>query len=420
MRVELLTIGSEVATGATVNTNAAYLARRLADVGLCCERQVVIGDEEDRLLEGFRQALRRCDVLVTTGGLGPTFDDLTTAVLAKALHRPLVYVPTVAAAIRRFYTRSHRRLRRAALRQAYLPRGAVPLANPIGTAPGLWLALRDVLIVALPGVPGEMRAIMERHVLPRLRRLPGRRVMESRALRTVGIVELSIEAALRRMRIPPAIRVGLYPHLRAVDLRLTATAGSHRAARQALARCEAKVRSALGEAVYGTEADTLEGVVGRLLVERRKTLAVAESCTGGGLSNRITDVPGSSRYFRGSVIAYHNDLKRAYLGVPAATLARHGAVSIRVARKMAEGVRRLSGSDVGLAVTGIAGPSGGTPRKPVGLVYLGLADAHRTVSRRCQFLGDRSAIKGQAVQTALDWLRRYLLRPPSGTSASTV
>jgi len=232
--------------------------------------------------------------------------------------------------------------------------------------------------------------------------------MESRTLRSVGIVELSIEAALRRIRIPKQIGVGLYPHLGAVDIRLTATARSPRAARGALTRVETKVRRALGEAVYGTEGDTLEGVVGELLVRRRRTLAVAESCTGGLVSDRLTDIPGSSRYLRGSVIAYHNDLKRRCLSISAATLARHGAVSAQTAKRMAQGVRRLTGSDVGLAITGIAGPSGGTARKPVGLVYLGLADGRGAVSQRCRFLGDRPAIKAQAAQAALDWLRRHL------------
>ena len=426
MRTEVLTIGSELTSGATVNTNAAALARRLAEAGFPCARQVAVPDEREALVDALRQALRRCELLVTTGGLGPTFDDITMAAIAEAVQRPLVYVPPAAAAIRRFYTRRHRRLQRAALRQAYLPRGAVPLANPLGTAPGVWLPLDGSVLVALPGVPRELRAILERHVLPRLRRLAPGRLIEGRTLRTIGIVELSIEAVLRRIRIPPSVSVGLYPHLRAVDIRLTATARSRREARRALAAVEARLRTALGASVYGMDEETLEGVLGGLLARQRKTLAIAESCTGGLLAARITDVPGSSRYFLGAVVAYHNDVKRRCLGVPAATLARHGAVSAQTAKRMAEGARRLAGSDVGVAVTGIAGPAGGTPsvrlrsgrrpersrgtpRKPIGLIYLGLADARRTLSRRYECFGDRSAIRAQAVQLALDWLRRSLL-----------
>jgi nicotinamide-nucleotide amidase len=413
MNAEILTIGSELTSGATLNSNAAYLARRLADVGLPCQRHVTVGDERVALLDALREALRRADVLVTTGGLGPTFDDITLEAIAEVTQRPLVHHPSVALKIRRFYRRGHRALQRAALRQARLPRGTEVLPNAIGTAPGVWLALPGALVVALPGVPGEMRAMMEQHVLPRLKRLRGPGVIESRTLRTVGVVELSIEAVLRRIPLPKQIQVGLYPHLRMVDIRLTSTRRSRPAARRALARIEATLRRRLGEAVYGTDEETLEGVVGALLVSQQKTLGIAESCTGGLVSERITDVPGSSRYFRGSVIAYHNDLKRGCLGVSAATLARVGAVSAQAAKQMAAGVRHLTGADVGLAVTGIAGPTGGTKTKPVGLVYLGLADGRRILTQRHQFFGDRSAVRSQATQAALDWLRRYLLNSPT-------
>ena len=409
MHAELLTIGAELTSGATVNTNAAYLARRLAELGIPCRRQVTVGDERHTLVEALRSALRRSTLVVTTGGLGPTFDDVTLEAIAEATSRPLVYHRRVAAIIRRFYTRHHRALQHAALRQASVPQGAAALLNPIGTAPGIWLPLEGPILIALPGVPGEMRAIMERHVLPRLKRLGGAQAIESRTLRTVGIVELSIEALLRRMRIPDGVEVGLYPHLRAVDVRLTAFATSRSAARKLLTGVEHRLRRALGPVVYGVDEDTLEAVVGRLCVAQHRTVAVAESCTGGLLCDRITSVSGSSRYFRAGLIAYHNDVKRRCLGVSEATLARDGAVSAATAKQMAEGVRRLAEASVGVSVTGIAGPTGGTSRKPVGMVYLGLSDGRRTMSRRCQFFGDRRAIKTQAAQTALDWLRRSLL-----------
>ena len=408
MNAELLTIGAELTSGATVNTNAAYLARRLAQLGIPCQRQVTVGDERHALVDAVRSALRRSTLVVLTGGLGPTFDDLTLEAIAEATGRPLIPTPRVASVIRRFYTRHHRALQRAALRQALVPQGATALLNPIGTAPGIWLPLDGPLLIALPGVPGEMRAIMERAVLPRLKRLGGRGAIESLTLRTVGIVELSIEAVLRRLRIPERVEVGLYPHLRAVDVRLTATGSSRPAARTALAAIERRLRRALGSVVYGVNEDTLEAVVGRLLVSQRRTLAVAESCTGGLLSDRLTNVPGSSRYLRGAVIAYHNDVKRRCLGVSERTLTRNGAVSAATAAQMAEGVRRLAGASIGVSVTGIAGPTGGSARKPVGLVYLGLSDGRRTISRRYQFFGDRLAVKTQAAQTALDWLRHHL------------
>jgi nicotinamide-nucleotide amidase len=410
MHAELLTVGSELMSGAVVNTNAAYLARRLAEIGLACRRQVAVSDEPAALRAALRDGLHRADVLMTTGGLGPTFDDITMAAIAETTGRPLRSHPSAAATIKRFYTRRHRRLQQAALRQALLPHGGVPLPNPIGTAPGLWLDLGRQVVVALPGVPAEMRALMEQSVLPRLRRRAAGTIIVSRTLRTVGMVELQIEHLLRRIGLPKGLDVGLYPHLRAVDVRLTAAARSRRAAQALVGRMERKLRRALGTAVYGTDEETLEGVVGSLLAAARKTLAVAESCTGGLVSDRITDTPGSSRYLRGGVIAYANDVKCRSLGVSHALLARHGAVSAPVAEAMAQGVRRMAQADIGLAVTGIAGPSGATAKKPVGLVYLGMSDRRGVASLRCQFFGDRRSVKVQAAQTALDWLRRSLLR----------
>ena len=408
MDAELLTIGSELTSGATVNSNAAYLARRLAEAGIVCRRQVTVADAPGPLQEALREALGRAGLVIMTGGLGPTFDDLTLESLAEAAGRPLIFRPELAARIRRFYRRLGRRLQRAAMRQAHVPQGATPLLNPIGTAPGVWLPLPETLVVALPGVPAEMRAIMERFVLPRLKRLGGEAAVETCTLRTAGLVELSIQGLLARLRIPDTVQVGLYPHLRMVDVRLTATAPTRRQARAALRPLEAKLRRALGAAVYGTDEDTLEDVVGKLLVARRLTLGVAESCTGGLLCDQLTNVPGSSRYVRGGIVAYDNAVKRRLLGVSKEMLERLGAVSAQTAARMAEGARRTTGAHLGLAVTGIAGPTGGTARKPVGLVYFGLSDGRRARTLRRQFFGDRLSIKTQAAQTALDWLRLYL------------
>ena len=405
----LLTIGSELTSGATVNSNAAYLARRLAELGIPCRRQLTVADEQASLLEAMQEALGRPGLVVLTGGLGPTFDDLTLETLSQASGRPLVRHKDIAARIRRFYARLGRRLQEAALRQALLPQGASALPNPIGTAPGVWLPLPANLVVALPGVPSEMRAIMEQSVLPRLKRLGRGTAVATRTLRTAGVAELSIQGVLARLRAPEAVQVGLYPNLRTVDVRLSATAPSRRQARLAVRRLEARLRRALGQAVYGVDEDTLEAVVGRLLKAKRLTIGVAESCTGGLICDRLTDAPGSSQYLRGGVIAYHNDLKRGALGVPAGLLKRFGAVSAQTAARMAEGVRRLTTASLGLAITGIAGPTGGTAKKPVGLVYLGCSDGRRTQTRACRFFGDRRSIKLQAAQTALDWLRRFLL-----------
>jgi len=409
MRAELLTIGTELTSGITVNTNAAYLAKGLAQVGIFCQRQVAVPDEPRAIVQALHEALRRSALVVTTGGLGPTFDDVTMSAIAEATHRPLIHVPAVAAQIRRFYSRRHRRLQQAAMRQARLPRGGLALPNRIGTAPGLWLNLADQLVIALPGVPRELYPMWDHDAAPRLRRLPGRSAIASVTLRTVGLVELQIEHQLRRLRLPSPVRIGLYPNLRAVDVQLTTDNSSSARARALLNQAAARLRRSLGNAVYGTDQETLEEVIGRLLLRRRRTLAVAESCTAGLVTDRLTNVPGSSRYLLGAVVAYHNDVKRKTLDVPAALLSRHGAVSAPVARAMAQGVRHRLGATVGLAVTGVAGPAGGTTTKPVGLVYCGLSDRRGSTTLRAQCVGDRLSVKAQAAQLALDFLRRQLL-----------
>lgn len=421
MRVELLTIGSELLSGATVNTNAAFLARRLAELGLPCGRQTAVRDRQPEVVAALREAVGRADLLILTGGLGPTFDDVTVSAIAQALGRPLVSRSDVVAQIRRFYARRHRRLRRVALRQACLPEGAQPLWNALGTAPGVWLRCRSddaghpasspCTVVALPGVPREMQAMFDRNVVARLRRLPGRTAMASVTIRTIGVVELHIQHLLRRLRIPAGLEIGLYPDLQAVDVRFTAVAPTATAARRRVARAARQLERALGSAVYGRGGRRLEEAVGECLARRRLRIAVAESCTGGLIASRLTDVPGSSRYVRGALVAYHNEIKQVSLGVPAALLARYGAVSAPVARAMARGIRRLAGSDIGLSVTGIAGPSGGSAAKPVGVVYLALAHGGRVRVRRYRFVGNRAAINAQAAQLALDWVRCEALSP---------
>lgn len=407
MRAAILSIGSELTSGQTVNTNAAYLAQHLQAAGIPCARHLTVPDDHAAIVDAVRDTLAsRHELILLTGGLGPTFDDVTAAALAQATDRPLRFVPTAAARVRHFYRQHHRRLNRLALRQAFLPEGAQTLPNPAGTAPGIWLDLGATIIIALPGVPREMRAIVEALVLPRLRRLAGRVPIATRTLRTIGLVELQIQEALRTIRIPASLEVGLYPNLMAVDVRLTVTGQPLKRAHASLNRVKRALRARLGDAVYGQNGQTLEEAIGQGLARKRLTLAVAESCTGGLVSDRLTNVPGSSRYLLLSVVAYHNRAKQDLLGVPHALLKRYGAVSAQAAKAMAQGVRRCAGSDVGLSVTGIAGPTGATPAKPVGLVYMALADGARTVVERHIFHGDRLAVKSQAAQLALNLLRR--------------
>ena len=408
MQAILISIGSELTSGRTVNTNAAFLARRLQSVGIPCRHHLAVPDDRHLIVEAIRTARQQAELVIVTGGLGPTFDDITAEAIAEAAGRPLAFSAPAAARVRRFYRQHRRRVHQLALRQAAIPRGATALPNPVGTAPGIWLPLEDALLVALPGVPREMEAIVEGSVLPRLRRTP-RAAISSKTVRTIGVVELQIQEAIRTITIPSGLEVGLYPNLMAVDVSLTMTGHPPRKAQQQLDRLERALRRRLGEAVYGRDDQTLEDVVSEMLMRRRLTLAVAESCTGGLVADRLTNVPGSSRYLIMSVVAYHNRVKQELLGVSPSALTRYGAVSSQVAAAMAQGARRRAGTDVGLAITGIAGPTGATSSKPVGLVYMALADRRRTRVKRFHFHGDRRAVKEQAAQMALDWLRRWAL-----------
>ena len=417
MRAEILTIGSEILNGTTVDTNSAYLARRLNELGIACQKRVSVPDDPILLQEAFRLALQSSDLLLVTGGLGPTLDDITIEMLAESLNKPLVRDAAVEQRVRTFYRRRNRKLTHDALRQALLPEGSQPLFNSLGTAPGVWLSLPRTLVVALPGVPGEMKAIFEDEVLPRLRQIPERPAIESITLRTAGIVELQIEHALRKIGIPKEVSVGLYPQLKTVDVRISCTAPTPEEAQKCIRPLVDKLAQRLGDAVYGTGEDKIEAVIGKLLQAEGWTLALAESCTGGQASDRLTLIPGSSRYFLGGVVAYSNSVKQRLLGVPAKILAHDGAVSPTTARMMAQGVRRATGASIGFGITGIAGPTGGSKRKPVGLVYFGLSDETGSRSFRYQFFGDRDGIKAQATQTALNLIRLHLLRAKGRLSA---
>lgn len=406
MDAEILTVGAELVSGQTVNTNAAYLGRRLAELGICCSRQVSVPDDRAVIVRGIREAMDRTPLLLISGGLGPTFDDVTMEAVAEATGRPLRRDPAVAKQVNAFCRRHQRAVTAQALRQADVPEGTVALPNPLGTAPGVWLSVDQTLLIALPGVPQELRAILEGSVLPRLRRSRAAHPVACRTIRTFGVVELDIQRCLKSITLPKEISVGLYPNLRTVDIRLTIDGASPAVAKARLSGVERQLRRALGAAVYGVDDQSLESVIGERLAKKRRTLAIAESCTGGLVSSRLTDVPGSSRYVRGSVVAYHNQVKQDFLGVEKALLAKHGAVSGPVAKAMAEGARRTFGTDIGLAVTGIAGPGGGTKTKPVGLVFMAVADRRGVVAQQRVFHGDRLSIKGQAAQSALDMLRR--------------
>ncbi len=412
MRAEIISVGTELLLGQIVGTNEVYLARHLAALGIDVFFMQTVGDNLGRVRDAVRLALTRADLILMTGGLGPTEDDLTVAAVAEALGEELVRHDEVAEHVRLFFERRGRVPPASVFKQALLPRSAQPIPNLRGTAPGVHLEQEGRMLFLMPGVPHEMEGMMEGYIVPYLRQRGAHgTVIRSRVLRVTGEGESAVEQRITDLLHGTMPTIAPYAKLGEVHLRLTAKGESADVAR-ALDAGEEQVRERLGDLVYGVDEQTLEDVVASLLTTQRMTVAVAESCTGGLIARRLTNVPGSSTYFPGGVVAYSNESKTELVGVEPALIEAHGAVSGPVVEAMASGIRRTMHSDLGLAVTGIAGPSGGTPDKPVGLVFLAVADAGGTRSVKLTLGAEagRAGIQHLAAQAALNFLRRYLLR----------
>lgn len=394
-RIELITTGSELLLGFTANSHVNYLARQLGDIGLRLNRHTTVGDQRVEIRGAVAEALERSEVILITGGLGPTSDDFTRDVVAELLDRPLVRDEGMATTITERFRKRSIRMPESVLVQSLVPTGAQVLPNANGTAPGLALDHAGKLIVLLPGPPRELKPMFEQYVLPVLQKNftpPDRPVC--RVFKVVGLAESLVEERIGKL---PGIELGFCAKMGEVEVRII---GSD------IAGAERQIRAALGEHIFGTGEDRLEEIVIQKLTAAGKTLATAESCTGGLIANRLTNVSGSSAVFINGFVTYSNESKVRLLGVREETLAKHGAVSEEVCREMAEGARRHA--DFALATTGIAGPTGGTPEKPVGLVYIGLATPARTEVKRQMLMFDRETFKFFASQYALDMVRREL------------
>jgi len=432
--VELINTGSELMLGRVLNTHQQWLCRQLADLGYTVRRQVAVPDTGADIQQAVRESLERADLVITTGGLGPTSDDITRDLIAQLLDRPLrEHAPTLAA-IEKFFAVRKRPMAANNRVQALVPEGALVLENPNGTAPGLAMKLEDgswqmgvgestalspichlpsasaKWLIMLPGPPRELRPMFTNLVVPLLcRELPLNEEFYCRTLRTTGIGESAlaerIEGGLRPL-VAGGLELGYCAHTWQVDVRLAARG---QRGMQLVADGVAIVRERLGSFIFTDTDDNLETLIVRLLAERQLTLALAESCTGGAIANRITNVPGASAVFLGGFVTYSNELKQQALGVGAESLAGHGAVSEVVAREMAEGVRRQTGADYAISVTGIAGPDGGTAEKPVGTVFMGFASPKHTVVEKLFNPYDRETFKVATGNQALEKLRRALL-----------
>lgn len=418
MLFELINTGSELMLGRVLNTHQQWLCRQLADLGWVVSRQVAIPDDGPAIQTATREALARADVIIATGGLGPTSDDITRDLIAQLLGKKLIEDHRVHAHISSFFEARKRPMPERVRVQALVPQGAIVLSNAHGTAPGLAMEVRPnpfrpsgqpSWLVMLPGPPRELRPMFRDQVLPLFRRvLPQPEAFVCRTLRVTGIGESMVEeqvAGPLESLVGSGLELGYCARPGQVDVRLVARGTK---AEETVREAQAIVRKELQGHVYADEDEELEAVIVRVMTELKKTLALAESCTGGCIANRITDVPGASAVLLAGIVSYSNEAKQKFLGVRPETLAEHGAVSEAVAREMAEGVRERTKADYAISVTGIAGPSGGTPAKPVGTVFIGLAGPFKTIVIKNLNPWDRETFKQVTAQQALELLRRKL------------
>ena len=410
LTAEIIAIGSELLAPDRTDTNSLWLTEKLNSIGIEVKLKTIVGDDDSRLEETIRDAVKRSRVVITTGGLGPTEDDITRKVAARALGRRLFLDESVLEEIRKRFQSFGLTMPERNSRQAMVIDGAEVLDNPNGTAPGLFIEHDDTSIALLPGPPREMRPMFENHVQPKLESKAGHLRVVRRVLRVAGMGESAVDE-----RIAPIYTRYTNPQTTIlfnkseIEVQLTARGRTEADAETLLDKVSGELESELGHSIFAFRGEKMEEIVGLRLTVGGYTIAVAESCTGGLIAERLTDVAGSSRYFIEGVVAYSNESKTKTIGVEPVLLLEHGAVSAPVAEAMAEGIRKRAGTDFGLAVTGVAGPGGGTEEKPVGLVFIALASEVKTEHRKLMLPGDRHLIRWRASQAALDLLRRRLI-----------
>lgn len=410
LTAEIIAIGSELLAPDRTDTNSLWLTEKLNQLGIEVKLKTIVGDDDARLEETIKDAVRRSKVVITTGGLGPTEDDITRKITARALGRRLLLDEDVLAEIRQRFQSFGVAMPERNSRQAMVIDEAQVLPNPNGTAPGMFIDHEGTAIVLLPGPPREMRPMFENHVAEKLTGRAGSLRVLRRMLRVAGMGESAVDEKIAPVytKYDNPVTTILFNQSE-IEIHLTARGRTEKEANELLDRLSGEIEAQLGNAIFSFAGEKMEEVVGLKLALGSYTLSVAESCTGGLLAQRITDVPGSSKYFIGGVIAYANEVKTKELDVEPMLLMEHGAVSAPVAEAMAEGVRTRVGTDFGLSITGVAGPDGGTEEKPVGTVFIALADDIKTEHRRLKIPGDRNLVRWRASQAALDMLRRRLL-----------
>lgn len=408
MKAEIIAVGSELLLGQIVNTNAKLISNELQKIGIDVYYHTCVGDNKKRLNDVFKAAYSRSNLIILTGGLGPTKDDITKETISSCLGLPLEMEQDSLKKIKKYFTSKNKNMTENNLKQASIPKGSIAITNHRGTAPGVFLKHEGKIIVMLPGPPQEMKPMLKDVINSYLLNMCDQ-IIYSRVMKFYGIGESQLENEIQDLllnqsnpTIAPLAKMG------EVTIRLTTKANSKNKAKAIIKPVEDEIKKRLNKFLYAYDNETIEQVVAKQLLKSSKTIAVAESCTGGLVGSKLTNVPGISEVFKYGVISYSNEAKQKLLGVKSSTLKKYGAVSRQTAEEMAIGIKNLSNSDIGVSITGIAGPEGGTAQKPVGLVYIGYADSNRTCAKRCIFNGSRLEIRERSANTALHLVRTLL------------
>ncbi|MFH1478482.1 MAG: competence/damage-inducible protein A [Candidatus Omnitrophota bacterium] len=410
IKATIICIGNEIMLGHIANTNAQYISSALSTIGIKTVKQLSIPDNIEAISLATTKSLYHSNIVIVTGGLGPTVDDITLESISKALNKKLILNETVARHIKDHFKKRHLAMPKNNMRQALVPEEATYILNNVGTAPGIVITLPNRLLIALPGVPFEMMPMMDDFVLSYLKKhFKTNSTIKSRVIKMTGLPESKVNEKLEDiLRLSGNIEMGIYPYPEEIIVKITAQEENLKKAAKAIEEIEKKILSRMKDYIFGYDNDTLEEIVGKLLSKKKNTLSIAESCTGGLLANRITNVPGSSSYFKVGIVTYSNESKNKSLNIPFSLIKKHGAVSKEITTLMAKNIRLLSSSSIGIGISGIAGPGGGTKTKPVGLVYIALSTKNRTICKRFGFLGQRNIVKQKATQAALNMIRTSL------------
>lgn len=411
IKAEIISIGSEILKGQITDTNANFIAQKLTKLGIDLEHISAVSDNPESLSSTLKLALQRSGLIITTGGLGPTEDDITYQTIARALNLKLIKYPEAEKNLKRILKKINTTLSPSNLKQVYLPEGAKIIINQYGTAPAMILEKDNKIICSFPGVPHEMKRLIEENLIPYLKeKFPPSMIKKAKTLKITGLGESSVNELIRDyINKKTNFSFGIYANPEDIQVQITTQTPTEKETDKLLQSSVNQLKKILGNYVYGTDKQSLEEIVGNLLMNRKLKVAVAESCTGGMLGEMITRIPGSSEYFQGGVISYNARVKEDLLKVPPEVIRKYGEVSRQVAKSMAEGVRRCCQSNVGISITGIAGPGGATEKKKVGLVYMALADNKKTITQKHQLFGDRQLIRLRSARRALNMLRMYLM-----------